>query len=163
RRQALLRVVMVQPEMGGNQRGEESVVLGGQGAALDQDFAQRFRLIQHPRAHCFDQRVAADEVVLDGHDAEEQIQIGSARGHGEGSAEEGGSDVPIVNIGSSSVNEQICVRSHYARTYTVDEARIPYLELPREWSSCPARCLRVRVEQQAARKRFYSKLREQSF
>jgi hypothetical protein len=37
-------------------------------------------------AHACDQGIAADEVVLDGHDAEKEIAVG-ARGHGKGSAE----------------------------------------------------------------------------
>jgi hypothetical protein len=86
--QALLRIVVVRLEVFGDQGVQQGRAFGRQGAALYEDFAERVRFVPHPGVHRLDQRIAADEVVLDGHDAWKQIQIGSLRGHGERSVME---------------------------------------------------------------------------
>jgi hypothetical protein len=50
-------------------------------AALDEDLAERFRLVQRPGVHPGDEGVAGDEVDLQREDAEEQVAVGVGLGH----------------------------------------------------------------------------------
>jgi hypothetical protein len=48
-------------------------------AALDQEFAQGLRFGEHPSLHRADEAVPADEVHLEGQNAEEKVPVRSVR------------------------------------------------------------------------------------
>ena len=75
RGQALLRVVIVLANMGVDQRREQVAIRPRERILGNEYLAQRFGLLQHPGVHGRDQGVAADEVHLQGENAEEQIAI----------------------------------------------------------------------------------------
>jgi hypothetical protein len=52
---------------------------GREVASLDQKFAQRLGLGEHPCLHGADEAVPGDEVHLKGEDAEEKVSVGSVR------------------------------------------------------------------------------------
>jgi hypothetical protein len=55
------------------------VGIGGQGPGFLQDQPQRFAFVQHPGVHRRDQRVAVDEVHLEGQDAKQEDAVGARR------------------------------------------------------------------------------------
>lgn len=78
---ALLHVVAVLLEVLLDEGFQQGVAILGEGALLDQELAQGFGLVQDPGVHGGDQGVAADEVHLQGQDAEKQVAIrGCAHG-----------------------------------------------------------------------------------
>ena len=71
-------------DVSGHQRIEEGVFLRGQGAGFNENVAQRALLVEHPDVHGRQERIAADEVHLQGKDAEEQVAVSVQRRHGGG-------------------------------------------------------------------------------
>jgi hypothetical protein len=81
RLQALRRVVVVFGQLILDNRLEQRVLHLPQRPALAQQFPERAVPRQHPGVHGLDQLVAGDEVVLQRHDAEQQVAV---RTHGQG-------------------------------------------------------------------------------
>ena len=77
-----LGVVAVLLQVLGDQRLEQLVLVLGDGPLVQQDPAQRPGLLQDPGVHGGDQRIARDEVHLQGQDADQQVAVavGLARG-----------------------------------------------------------------------------------
>src|SRR5579883_3095381 len=103
RRQALLGVVAVQPQVLGHQGLQQQVPAGRERAALQEDPAQAARAVGNPAVEAIDQGIAVDEVVLQRQQAQEQVPPGvlvgragpppaptwSQRGLGEGGLDHG--------------------------------------------------------------------------
>jgi hypothetical protein len=71
-------------EVGLHQCVQQRVVLRLQRPLLGEDVAERPGLVQHPGVHGGDQGVLADEVHLQGQDAEQQVPVRGRGGHGDG-------------------------------------------------------------------------------
>jgi hypothetical protein len=84
RRQALLGVVTVQRQMLVDQRFQQGMGIGGQGALVLEQVAQRAGLVQDPGVHGRDELVAVDEVHLERQDAEQQVAVGAGLRRGVG-------------------------------------------------------------------------------
>ena len=84
RREAPLRVAAVLLDVAVDQRLEQGPARRVQGAALDEDLAERPVLLQGPGVHRRDQGVAGDEVHLQRQDAEEEVAVCRRGGHGRG-------------------------------------------------------------------------------
>ena len=82
RRQTLFGTVVVLADVGLDQRGKEFEIFPRNGLVLDQYFAQRLLLGEHPGVHGRDQGLAVDEVHLTGQNAEKQIAVVLGRRHG---------------------------------------------------------------------------------
>jgi hypothetical protein len=70
-------------------RLHQGLLLGGQVAVPDEDLSQGLVLVQDPGVHGPDEGIAADEVHLQGQDAEQQVAVGgrgTRRGFGHGGA-----------------------------------------------------------------------------
>src|SRR5438128_6196734 len=59
-----------------DQRVERLNLAGGDLPLLEQDLPERLTLVEHPSVHGGYERVAADEVHLQGEDPEQQVAIG---------------------------------------------------------------------------------------
>jgi hypothetical protein len=79
-RQALLRVTVVGVQVLLHHRVQQAPPRGGQPPLVKEDLAQGLGLVQHPGVHGLDQAVAADEIYLQGQDAEEQVAVGGGIG-----------------------------------------------------------------------------------
>jgi hypothetical protein len=89
RRQAPFGVVAVQLQVVLDEGFKHGVGVALQCPLIDEDLSQGLGLLQHPGIHGRDQGIAADEVHLQGQDAEQQIAVGcgsrrSGLGHGAG-------------------------------------------------------------------------------
>src|SRR5439155_11300818 len=84
-RQAPLRVIAVLGQVLLYQRRQKVVFVRRQRAAGAEEVAERLALVEHPGVHGVHERVLADEVQLEGEDAEQQVAVGGRR-HGQASA-----------------------------------------------------------------------------
>jgi hypothetical protein len=80
RRQTFLDVVAVQFQVPPDHDVQEVPVLGPEPLVLDQDLPEWGGLLQDPGIQGGDELVAADEVHLQGQDAEEQVTVGGRAG-----------------------------------------------------------------------------------
>jgi len=80
--QTLFRIIAVLFEVLRHKSFQELPVVAFQGELSHQDLAQRFGFVEHPGMHRLDESIAADEVQLQGQDAEEQVAISGVLSHG---------------------------------------------------------------------------------
>jgi hypothetical protein len=59
-----------------NERIKEPAFLGVEGLLLDEEVAERFRLVEDPRLHAGEELLLRDEVALQGDHSEDEIQVG---------------------------------------------------------------------------------------
>ena len=82
-REALAGIGLMSLDVPIDQGLQLGMVGGWKHALLDEDLAQRFRLVEQPRGHGSDQGVAVDEVYQQGEDAEQEVTVrGRAGGDG---------------------------------------------------------------------------------
>jgi hypothetical protein len=86
RGEALFGLIAVQVQVLLHQGLQQGVRVGAEGAVLLQDLSQGFALVEHPGVHGADEGIAADEVHLQGQDAQQQVAIRRGTGCRHGAA-----------------------------------------------------------------------------
>jgi hypothetical protein len=107
-----------------DERGQEQVPAGGQGAAVEEDAVQRGGAVVDPALEGVEQGVAVDEVVLERQQPKQEVAIGGT-GHGMTSIHKGtaardaariGSPASVPESSTSIAREETVQWSHRSRT-----------------------------------------------